>query len=544
VFPPETITAVASTLARFQEVAVLHGVPARHITILATEAMRRADNAANMLEAIASKTGGLRVSILEPAVETLFGAIMGSRSGLASVDGGALFLDLGGGSVQMTWVDTSKANYEIEAARAGVSLPFGAARLIRVLHEQPADVQAAEISKLQSGMQEAYANLCSRFPALDAIRAARMQGRDARVNVFMCGGGFRGYGSMLMHNDTVKPYPISSTNGYTAPGSLFSQVQRMRRINDEYDGRIFGLSRRRRQQFPAIATVIEAFLAAVPNVGNVTFCGGSNRQGALMMKLPLEIRESDPLKVLAAVTAEEKPIFDAVLDILTNAFPKEVDFSAVPTVLTTGLGALFVREIWARQGYDADNNTSFVLHHAITRDADAPGLSHVSRALLALSTSARWGGNLGPLEAQLQQSLSDLLENQHRDAPFWASYTGAVAGLIAMALPVPPRTAEEVKKAIKSVTPLTSSESQDYLTVTQHHITHQESRGQEGQNHVNDRSRLHQHRGCQFRRSRRQSRGSRQKERGEEAKVQDNRPSKLAVITHIFSSKKKSKPNT
>ncbi|KAM6539153.1 retrograde regulation protein 2 [Fusarium falciforme] len=448
VFPPETITAVASTLARFQEVAVQYGVPARHITILATEAMRRADNAADMLEAIASKTGGLRVSILEPAVETLFGAIMGSRSGLASVDGGALFLDLGGGSVQMTWVDTSKANYEIDAARAGVSLPFGAARLIRVLHEQPADVQAAEISKLQSGMQEAYANLCSRFPALDTIRAARMQGRDARVNVFMCGGGFRGYGSMLMHNDAVKSYPISSTNGYTAPGSLFSQVQRMRRINDEYDGRIFGLSRRRRQQFPAIATVIEAFLAAVPNVGNVTFCGGSNRQGALMMKLPLEIRESDPLNVLAAVTAEEKPIFDAVLDILKNAFPKEVDFSAVPTILTTGLGALFVREIWARQGYDADNNTSFLLHHAITRDADAPGLSHVSRALLALSTSARWGGNLGPLEAQLQQSLSDLLENQHRDAPFWASYTGAVAGLIAMALPVPPRTAEEVKKAI------------------------------------------------------------------------------------------------
>ncbi|RSM13380.1 hypothetical protein CEP52_001896 [Fusarium oligoseptatum] len=426
VFPPETINAVASTLARFQEVALQYGVPTRHITILATEAMRRADNAADMLEAIASKTGGLRVSILEPAVETLFGAIMGSRSGLASVDGGALFLDLGGGSVQMTWVDTSKANYEIEAARAGVSLPFGAARLIRVLHEQPADVQAAEISKLQSGMQEAYANLCYRFPALDAIRAARMQGRDARVNVFMCGGGFRGYGSMLMHNDAVKPYPISSTKGYTAPGSLFSQVQRMRKINDEYDGRIFGLSRRRRQQFPAIATVIEAFLATVPNVGNVTFCGGSNRQGALMMKLPLEIRESDPLNVLAAVMAEEKPIFDAVLDVLTNAFPKEVDFF-----------------------YSADhNNTSFVLHHAITRDADAPGLSHTSRALLALSTSARWGGNLGPLEAQLHQSLSDLLENRHRDAPFWASYTGAVAGLIAMALPVPPRTADEVKKAI------------------------------------------------------------------------------------------------
>ncbi|KAF5671747.1 retrograde regulation protein [Fusarium heterosporum] len=426
VFLPETIAAVSETLERFHQLAVRHGVPTRHITILATEAMRRADNASEMLQAIASVTNGLKVSILEPAVETLFGAIMGSRSGLVGVEGGALFLDLGGGSVQMTWVDTSKPNYEIDAARAGVSMPFGAARLIRILQEQPAHVQASEISKLQAGMQQAYNNLCSLFPALDAIRSSHDKG--ARVNVYMCGGGFRGYGSMLMHQDPVSPYPIPYTNGYTASGTLFSKVKHMRRVNEEYDGRIFGLSKRRRQQFPAISTGIEALLAAVPNIGNVTFCGGSNRQGALMMKLPVEIRECNPLNVLASVTAEENPVFDALVGILKDV--------------------LFVRDIWARQGHDSDTNSSFALHHAITRDAETPGLLHTGRALLALSSSARWGGHLNPLDSQLQQSLSALLESQHVDAPFWASYIGAVAGVIAMVLPMCPTTADEVKKAI------------------------------------------------------------------------------------------------
>jgi retrograde regulation protein 2 len=449
VFLPETIAAVSQTLERFHQLAVRHGVPTRHITILATEAMRRADNASEMLQAIASVTNGLKVSILEPAVETLFGAVMGSRSGLVGVEGGALFLDLGGGSVQMTWVDTSKPNYEIDAARAGISMPFGAARLIRVLHEQPADVQASEISKLQVGMQQAYANLCSLFPALDAIRASHDKG--SRVNVYMCGGGFRGYGSMLMHQDPVSPYPIPYANGYTAPGTLFSKVKHMRRINEEHDGRIFGLSKRRRQQFPAIATVIEALLAAVPNIGNVTFCGGSNRQGALMMKLPVEIRECNPLNVLSGVTLEEKPVFDTLVGTLKDALPREVDFSNVPNVLAPGLDAVFARDIWTRQGNDSDNNSSFALHHAITRDAEAPGLSHTGRALLALSTSARWGGHLSPLDSQLQQSLSALLESRHMDAPFWASYIGAVAGLIAMVLPLAPMTAHEIKNAIRLV---------------------------------------------------------------------------------------------
>lgn len=403
-----------------------------------------------MLEAIAAATDGLGVQILDPAVETLFGAVMGSRSGLVSVPNGALFLDLGGGSVQMTWVDTSKDNYEINAAMAGESLPYGAAKLTKVLEQQPAEIQAKEMSTLQDGITRIYSNLCSRFPALQAIKQAYDRGEDASVDVYMCGGGFRGYGSMLMHNDPISPYPIPSTHTYSVPGSQFKQPTKMRQVNESHDGKIYGMSKRRRQQFPAIATVIESFLAVVPNIRRVTFCGGSNRQGALLMKMPKEIRESNPLEVLAKVTDVEKPIFDAILDLLTASIPKSQDgFSATPTILTPGLGALFIRHIWARLGHSSSSNSSWALHHAVVRDLDCPGLTHLARALLALTTCARWGNDIGPSDESLWRGLKGVVENHDPDATFWALYIGAVANILATLFPVMPEHPSQLLSVVR-----------------------------------------------------------------------------------------------
>lgn len=450
VFPPETITSVSSTLTHFRRLAILHGVVPAHIMVLATEAMRRAANSADMLDAIAKATDGLGVHVLDPPVETLLGAVMGSRSGLVNVNDGALFLDLGGGRVQMTWVDTSKDGYEINAALAGESLPYGAAKLNRVLNDEKEDVQLMEIDKLQAGIKRVYANLCSKFPVLQAIHLAHEKGENALVNVYMCGGGFRGYGSMLMHTDPISPYPIPSINNYTVDGPRFKETTKMRQTNQTFDAKIFGMSKRRREQFPAIATVVEAFVAAVPNIRRVTFCGGSNRTGALMMKLPKEIRESNPLDVLANVTEAEKPAFDALLRKLETALPQGVDFSGIPTILSTGLGPLFVRQLWARHGHDGDTNASFALHDAITRDSDCPGMSHLARAIFGLAMCARWGGGLGPADAQLQNGLSSIAEKEHAEAAFWAQYIGSVASVLASMFPSLPQPAL-LEKSIRSV---------------------------------------------------------------------------------------------
>lgn len=453
IFPDDTIELVASTLAHFKLVALDHGVPPEQIMVLATEAMRKAGNSQSMLEAIERQAPGLVVNVLAGSAETLCGAVMGVRSGVANVHG-ALFLDLGGGSVQMTWVDTRLPDYELVAAAAGESMPYGAARLMRLLDDDsPAGVEACAegLQDLRDRMARIYAGLCSQFPELAAIQAAYANGdKNAKIPVYMCGGGFRGYGSMLMFNDATAPYPIPSTNAYTAPGSLFKDVQRMRECNANERGKIFGMSKRRREQFPAIATVIEAFVHVVPNISDVTFSGGSNKQGALMMKLPLEVRESDPLDALSRpVDAAQIPVVDAVLDLLKQAIPQGVDFSTTPTVFTEGLAQLLVKDMWTRTGYDGDANAAFALNDAVLRDPDVPGLTHLGRALLALTGSARWGGNLGPLDAQLFEGVTDLVRQKSEDAPFWAAYIGAVAGVIATVLPAFPKSAQQVAKAIR-----------------------------------------------------------------------------------------------
>lgn len=449
-FPPETISLVAATISRFRRIADAYGVSTEHFSILATEAMRKANNAPDMLDAI-NQEAGVSVHVLAPEVETLFGAVMGSRSSFGALNRGGLFLDLGGGSVQMTWVDTKTECYEVEAALAGVSMPFGAARLIRVLEEDGnTEVREVEKGRLRTGMSTAFAKLCERFPAL-ADEVSRDESQGGGVDVYFCGGGFRGYGSMLMHNDPIQPYPIPSVSTYTVPGELFRKTGVMRKVNEEFDGKIFGMSKRRRRQFPAVLEVIEAFIEAAPAIRTATFCTGSNREGMLLMRLPPAVRESDPLPELASegIGAEEMQAVDAVLDLLRGAVPGRQGSPGLPTILSLGIGSLFFPMMWGRMGEDFASNAAFSLHSAVTRDPSAPGLTHLARAILGVTAAARWGGSLGAIDAKLHSRLRELLHRTHGEACFWAEYIGTIAGVVATFIPARPRTANDVKKIMR-----------------------------------------------------------------------------------------------
>ena len=383
-------------------------------------------------------------------METLFGAVMGSRSSFGALERGGLFLDLGGGSVQMSWVDTRDEGYAVEAALAGESMPFGAARLIRVLEGADAGVRTTEKGRLRESMAAAFAKLCKRFPAL-AEEVSRGERRGGGVDVYFCGGGFRGYGSMLMHNDPILPYPIPSIGTYTVPGELFRRTDQMRRVNEEFGGKIFGMSKRRRKQFPAVLEVIETFVEVMPGIRTATFCTGSNRDGVLLMKLPPALRESDPLAALAAAShrADDMPVVEAVLKVLRDAVPERPRASSLPTVLSLGLGPLFYSMVWDRMGEDVASNAAFSLHNAVTRDSSAPGLTHLARAVLGVTAAARWGGTLGPLDVELHSRLKALLDRAHPEAYFWADYIGTLAGVVATFIPARPKTVEDVTEVIK-----------------------------------------------------------------------------------------------
>ncbi|KAM7209036.1 Ppx/GppA phosphatase family domain containing protein [Naviculisporaceae sp. PSN 640] len=470
-FPEDTIRLVSKTLARFKAIAVDdYGVPPSQVMVFATEAMRKAQNATQMLAAIRLEAPDLAVHILAPQVETLFGSV-GARSGFADVKG--LFLDLGGGSVQMTYMDTYAARlddrdqqgpeYEVRAALSGVSLPFGAARLIKIL-ENNDEVRSAEISTLNNGMAEAFKRLCSMFPSLaDTVSVAQTQkgsnndSESAGLDVYLCGGGFRGYGSMLMHNDPVQPYPIPSIGSYTVSGQLFAKTKDMINVNKTFEGKIFGMSKRRRSQFPAIVTVVEALIAAVPKIRSVTFCSGGNREGALMMKLPREVRESNPLHQIydfpeSKISPSQEPLVQrlrAVVDKLLTAFPDNLDLTKTTTVFTVHLGHLFASQIWEGMGNDSDLNAAAALHNAITQDAGLPGLTHLARAVYGLTLCARWGGGIGPIDQQLYQNLKALADSSNPDTAFWAGYIGTVAAALAWLIPALPKSRDVLDKLVR-----------------------------------------------------------------------------------------------
>jgi retrograde regulation protein 2 len=408
-------------------------VQRENISVFATEAMRTAKNRDEMLREIKEESG-LNVDIMSPGMESLFGA-MGARSGFTQVDG--LFMDLGGGSVQMTYVNSLEEDYDVLAAEAAKSMPYGAAKLTAALSTQ----STAERTKmeLRTSMKETFEGLTTKFP-----RLKQQLDHDHGVTIYFCGGGFRGYGSMLMHTDPIQPYPIPAIGGYTVPGQRFIQWQEMLKANG-HDGKIFGMSKRRREQFPAIVTVVQALVEAVPKIQQVIFCSGGNREGVLYMKLPRPVRESGPLPLLPGGSSSQKAaVVNSVVETLTSSLPE-----GFPTIFSNELLHYVAKNTWIKMGDLGDANSAKALHNPISgRLAGLPGMNHEIRAILALTMCARWGTDLGPVDGGVYANLRGLIGPE---LSWWCDYIGTIASLLATVMPVFPASEDAVKQTLTLV---------------------------------------------------------------------------------------------
>jgi retrograde regulation protein 2 len=389
--------------------------------------MRTAKNQDAMLDAIENASDWV-VNILSPEMESLFGA-MGARSGFEHVDG--LFMDLGGGSVQMTYVNSKEGNnYDRLAAEAAKSMPYGAAKLTAALGTQ----STADATKedLHISMRENFEGMKRKFPRLSE-QAENEQG----VTVYFCGGGFRGYGNMLMHTDPIQPYPIPVIGGYTVPGSRFIQWREMLEANNN-KGKIYGMSKRRREQFPAIATVVHALVEAIPKIKQVIFCSGGNREGVLYMKLRPDVRESSPIPLLPGGESSEHGLVHAVVDKIHSALPK-----GYPKIISGELLHYMARIIWTDMGDPGDANSAKALHNPISGPlAGLPGLDHLLRALISLTMCARWGTDIGPVDRILYNNLRALIGP---DLSWWCEYIGTTLDLLATVIPIFPTNARALQ---------------------------------------------------------------------------------------------------
>lgn len=412
-----TISAVTRALRRFQQICASFHVPPANIRVVATEATREAQNSAEFRQKVRDATGW-EVGLLGKADEGTIGA-WGIASSLDEVQG--LVMDLGGGSTQLSWLLSSGGQVTVEPNP--ISMPYGAAALTKRLEAATGDKKAiaAIRTEIAGRLNDAYASFL--FPS--SLKKQQKGG----LALYLCGGGFRGFGYLLLAQSPIQPYPIPIINGFSTTGDHFRALAAIHTYGDVSSSSssvvqdTFRVSARRAKQLPAVAFLIETLATTLPTISTVTFCQGGVREGCLYSTLPPAIRAQDPLEV---ATSPFAPASAAALKLvleqaLPPSAPAEIRLLLAPVTNMLVFGREMMKESRATVGLHVTTTGALAGVH---------GLSHRQRASLSLVLCARWGGEVH--DSDLKRRLEDLVGDK---MAYWARYLGAVAAIAGAVYP-------------------------------------------------------------------------------------------------------------
>jgi retrograde regulation protein 2 len=431
----ETIKGVVSAYRSFKRTCADFGVPENNVTVLATEATRTAINGQEFMQSIREAVGW-EVKLLAKAEEGRVGA-MGVASSLPEVKG--LMMDLGGGSTQLSWLMGGKEDVKMPESGA-VSMPYGAAALTRRLGEAEAKGRKA-LDEFQTEVREtvkdAYESL--RVPS-EMLQKAEDEGG---FTLYLSGGGFRGWGYILMSQHQVKPYPIPVINGFKVSRKDFLSTAVVQQaaaavLEGDEDGSddIFRISARRAGQVPAVAFLVNALSQALPQVKEIRFCQGGVREGYLFSSLPSEVQAQHPL-VVATEPFEIRGTSSSMADLLLSAFPQGSSAGAQDdyrTVFDRDLVHAFANLMYFHSSHSKDLQATSALRSTTSGVlAGVHGILHESRALLGLLLCARWGGGVPPSDESFKRNLEQIVESDW--TLWWINYFGAVSALVSEVFP-------------------------------------------------------------------------------------------------------------
>ncbi|KAI9720585.1 MAG: hypothetical protein M1812_002765 [Candelaria pacifica] len=441
----DVVEQVIASLRRFKLTCEDFGVHPDNIRILATEATREATNSLELRSMIQQATGW-EVELLSKEEEGRVGA-MGIASSFSSVKG--LVIDLGGGSMQLSWMIAEDGQVRTSEIGA-VSLPYGAAALTNRLADAPWGEQA-----LRRDMQETIRRALEElklplelhgqlWPLSEEsgesggedqsglggeeeskpVSKEQVEGEGPFLSLYLTGGGFRGWGHLLMSADRVQPYPIPIINGFEVSWEKFTNIKKIQKVAKTNN--VFRVSEQRVHQIPAVAFLVSVLTETLPRVLDVFFCQGGVREGKLYTGLPPHIRALHPLTT--ATLAYAPPMADEIRQVLQGALPKgEKDLWYLqnfhPDLLSAVANLMYYHQPLIKEARAAAalrSTTSGVL-------AGVHSLSHTDRALLGLALCERWRGELGPADMAFQGLLQSLVGYE---LAWWAKYLGRVSGMI------------------------------------------------------------------------------------------------------------------
>lgn len=280
---------VVRTFERWQ--ALCHQANVETVRVIATEATRTAPNSEEFQARIKAATGW-SVELLSKAQEANIGSL-GVMASYHTVQG--LFMDLGGGSVQLNYIIRGPGDGQGESSPNAQSWPYGAAALSKRLNACGSDKTARQ--EIFEEMVQAFKHGLETINVAPAVREHNE--REGGYRMYLSGGGFRALGYLLMAHKMNKGkdgsrYPIPIINGYMASGKELAKVIReYRHLAPEDVHTCFRVSKRRAKLIPACATLMAAVMEVIP-IKDVLFSEGGVRQGGCFGMLPPAIQNKDP----------------------------------------------------------------------------------------------------------------------------------------------------------------------------------------------------------------------------------------------------------
>jgi retrograde regulation protein 2 len=265
---------------------------------------------------------------------------------------------------------------------------------------------------------------------LDLPDSLRQKADHGGLTLYLSGGGFRGWGYLLMSQHRVSPYPLPIINGFCVTKRDFEQTAEMSTLAAEES--VFRISKRRAEQVPAVAFLVNVLVDALPMIQHVQFCQGGVREGFLYDTLDASTKALDPLEAATAQygTSSAADLAALLWDSLPGA--NHLDRS-LPSTFTPSFVRAVANMMYLHLPLPKETRSLAALHAPVTGVlASAHGISHANRAILALTLCARWGSDLPPPHNDFKARLSAITTNQEG---FWAKYLGSVAALVGTVYP-------------------------------------------------------------------------------------------------------------
>jgi len=345
----EGLDQALTVMARYA--ALANAMNAKPFEVLATAAVRDAQNGPDFVATLQASLPGLVIRVLTGEQEAGFSAA-GLLCGIPAADG--ILADIGGGSLEVVHL----SHGQMQTAR---TLPLGVLRL--------SDRAGGDVVRARAIAEE----------AMESVRwLAEGTGRD----LYLVGGAWRALARIHMEQTG---YPLAIVHHYTIgreeardlAGVIGSASRRALE-------RLPGVSRRRVDDMPFAAVVLRRLLRAT-GARRVVFSANGLREGWFMQHVPPEARAEDPVMAASREMADRYG--------RSSSLPPALAAWTAPLFTDEAAEAAKLREAacWMSD-IGSQDHPEYRSEQAFFRVLRQPGiaLDHHARAFLAFTLALRY----------------------------------------------------------------------------------------------------------------------------------------------------------